>query len=472
MNRIVIILLALVCSLGATTRYFSPTGDNTTGLSWATAKTSLPTSGVNGDDICYIDGGSTSVTWNLSAYWNPPSGTSGHPITYKIGQDAGHNGIAIFNYTGVAPASNPWFTGTNYAVVSGDAGDGVKHFRLANYTLGVSNISNTTIEYVDADATGFTQFADVRSSGSPTAGCVIQYCTIRITDTNASNAIFSDTTGATGSYIAGLVVANNTFSLLYRSTLDGFGVDGIDFTGDGLTVRNNTFTGFSGTYAGGQHQDGMQSTGGTSYTKIKIYGNTFTNMTNYAVYGEALTAGFTDVYVYANIARLTSSSLTSLTVLGGFIFGIQGTTDRTFLRVIIGNNTIADYGTTSPCISLNDVAVGVATFTDCVIANNAIVNSGPIDITGNSSTTPVTNVTVSAATAPSKFTSYTTNSASNNFSLAAGSATLIGAGTDESARYTADFAGATFTAPWDVGAYKFSGGLAGRPNTSGMLVGF
>lgn len=444
------------------------------GTSWTDAWTTIGAiTGLVAGDTVYISGGAAgnTRTYNMSAYWNPTSGSAGNKITYKIGQDSAHNGTVIFNYTGVTPAGNPWVSGTNYAVFSGDAGDNGKHFRLTGYTLGVSNISNTTLEYVDADAIGFTQFADVRSSGSSTAGCVIQYCTIRITDTNASNAIFSDTTGATGSYTAGLVVANNTFNLLYRSTLDGFGVDGVDFTGDGITIRDNAFIGFSGAYTGGQHQDGIQSTGGTSYTNIRIYGNDFIDMTNYAVYGEALTAGFTDVYVYNNLARLVNSALTARTTLGGFIFGINGSTNRTFLRVVIDNNVIVDYGTTSPAIALNDVdSSAAATFTDCSIKNNALVNSGPIDITGNSTTIPVTNATLSAAVAPSKFLAYATNSLSNNFSLAAGSSTLIGVGTDESAYFTTDRLGATRTVPWDLGAYKWLG-LAGRPNVSGIVYG-
>lgn len=73
------------------------------GTSWASAwtnPTNVVWASVNPGDTIYVSGGTTSQTYTDPLYIMK-SGTAGNYITVKIGQEAGHNGVAIFNGTGI-----------------------------------------------------------------------------------------------------------------------------------------------------------------------------------------------------------------------------------------------------------------------------------------------------------------------------------------------------------------------------------
>src|SRR5258708_28991348 len=64
------------------------------GTSWANAWTALSQiTGVGASDIVYISGGPSGSTQSYTA---PSGGWSPSPATYQIGQDALHNGTALF----------------------------------------------------------------------------------------------------------------------------------------------------------------------------------------------------------------------------------------------------------------------------------------------------------------------------------------------------------------------------------------
>lgn len=466
MKRIVIILFVFACHACATTRYFSPSGDNTTGLSWATAKTSLPTSGVSAGDLCYIDGGTTSVTWNLSAYWNPPSGTAGNVITYKIGQDAGHNGTAIFNYTGGAAASNPWVSGPTYITVSGDAGDGLMHFKLTNYAVVTSNTNNIRFSYIDASSgIGSGTGAATAFQWAAVNGCELDHSDINVTVLGADNVIVATFSGAT---FDDNLIHHNTLRMPYKN--GGIGADGCALTGTGFSFYNNTVTGVrNNSYSAGQHADGIQMLNG-SY--IKIYNNTFVNCANYAVFGEAYSGDYSNVRVYNNLILNTDTEIASGSP-GGVIFGVNNGS-RSFTNVILANNVTVNLGANQASVALNNTTITPATFTGCYVANNISLDSGAISITGNSTSTVVTNVSISNANGAANFVTYSQyGGTANNYRLRAAASTLIAQGTDMSSFFTTDADGYTRAVPWDIGAYKWLAPTnAGRPNTSGMLVGF
>ena len=72
------------------------TGSNN-GTSWANAWTNITNaSGLAAGDTVYISGGSSSKSYSISS-WAPASGSSGNPITWRAGQDTGHNGTVILN---------------------------------------------------------------------------------------------------------------------------------------------------------------------------------------------------------------------------------------------------------------------------------------------------------------------------------------------------------------------------------------
>ena len=106
------------------------------GQSWGTAwKQFSNISGVQAGDTVYISGGSSgnSQTYTFSGAWTPLMGTSGGgSITYQIGQDSSHNGIAILN--GPGNSSFFQFVGIQYVTLSGNANnDGARHLVLTNW---------------------------------------------------------------------------------------------------------------------------------------------------------------------------------------------------------------------------------------------------------------------------------------------------------------------------------------------------
>src|SRR5262249_34934435 len=75
-------------------------GSSGNGQSWATAWKSVNNiSGVGQGDTVYFSGGSSGQTYNVTG-WNQTRGTASNPITYAVGQDAGHNGMVTFDGSG------------------------------------------------------------------------------------------------------------------------------------------------------------------------------------------------------------------------------------------------------------------------------------------------------------------------------------------------------------------------------------
>jgi hypothetical protein len=81
--------------------YVSPKGDNTTGLSWKTALTAIPSlqfpiSQIQPGDRIILDGGTAGYNYGMIQQWSV-SGTATSPITMTTSNAAGHNGPVIFN---------------------------------------------------------------------------------------------------------------------------------------------------------------------------------------------------------------------------------------------------------------------------------------------------------------------------------------------------------------------------------------
>ena len=84
--------------------------------------------GVSAGDTVYISGGSTSQTYTLTTPWKPTGGTSGNPITYKVGQEAGHNGIVVFDLG----TTGSWiYAPGNWVTVDGGV-NGAAHMTITN----------------------------------------------------------------------------------------------------------------------------------------------------------------------------------------------------------------------------------------------------------------------------------------------------------------------------------------------------
>lgn len=437
----------------------SATGANN-GTSWANAWTSPDSISASAGDTVYFSGGPTGQTRTyrfnsingFPGIWLPLSGTTGNPITYKIGQDAGHNGTAIFLGYGAQSGGGYWLgyqttPRPHDIIISGDAGDGLQHFQLSGYeAIGVGQeYVNARISYVNCGDIG---------GGIDFGGCTgieFDHNYARLTDPNVdhfSSAIINDTAFGGSSF------HHNTIYLPGNGS--GIGADGLQWNGDGgFDIYDNNIIGYVTTYTGGQHMDGWQGQGGA---KMRIYNNFWSGLSNYAIFGDNTTGGFTDLQIYNNVIVRCG---------GGVIVGVDGgaPTDNLFLRCILANNVV-DSGTNSigQSFAFNNVAAGKnATFTNCVASNNAVIGGQDFDFQNNPDTTKFGNVQRTPGQAVTDFRSYVADALNNNYHLAAAASTLIGQGADLSAYFTRDKDGRLYSVPWPVGAYVFE-----APQVSGQ----
>jgi hypothetical protein len=437
------------------------------GTSWATAwQNPADVTGVAPGDVVDISGGpsGSSITYtNVVTQgsngndWHPQGGAPGDPVTYRIGQDAQHDGTAIFDGQGAQyflgyPDYN---TNTNVhdVVLSGDAGDGVPHFAVKNYGLPVHGdlAQNLRISYFDFGQTEDGPIRLIPSQG----GVEIDHCLATVADLAADHFSQGEFQGATFDTDS----AHDNVIHLPAAQGTGDGADGFQWGGSGFSIYRNTIIADVVAYTGGQHQDGIQTLG-ASY--VKIWGNTIIGMTNSAIYLDGYGGDFEHVWVYDNL------------VIGGGV-GITGGPDSgalqglgrwpNFTDVVIANNTTADTWDIEPGVGLSidpyiQQSQGVTpttTFTDCVVSNNVVVNAAGFDL--DPSITADANVTLDATEAPAHFASYAPNAPSNDFHLVASDTTLRGQGTNLTQYFGVDHDGnpRPSSGAWDVGAYAYCG---------------
>jgi hypothetical protein len=466
--------------LSATTWYVDASAAGGNGTSWASAWNSLSSiSGVKAGDTVYISGGpsGSSQTYSVSGTWTPAGGSSGSPITYQIGQDSAHNGTAIFSGSGT-------FLGpVNYAIISGDAGDGNMHFAISSgYSTG-ANIGGTTgyrISYVNfgaslgdgVDGQGVTKFE-------------FDHNYVKIAGTAQDHFL---SCGINDPSFDGSKIHDNTIYVPKQAS-SANGADAFQISGSGWSLYNNLVSGYIVSWTGGgmQHQDGVQTLLGSN---IKIYGNTFQNLANSSVFMDGYYGAFAHIYIYDNVIQITSAADND---------GPQGITAEpdgapavtpSFTDVIVANNTIIDLNPyNGSCIDMGNCPGcngGTAVSMSSVYCyDNVFVNSGGLAVyspvvTGN-------NVNLTTAQAQADFVSYKPLSPGNNYHLTSAATSLIGQGVNESSYFTTDLAG--FARPasgsWDIGAYAYGSSGSGPsltispitdnaadvdPNTAGLQV--
>jgi hypothetical protein len=426
----------------------SATGANN-GTSWTNAWTSLSsTSAASAGDTVYISGGSTGSTrtYTLTSEWTPKGGSSGNPITYKIGQDSSHNGTAIFSCSG-----GNWIGGTiTYVVISGDAGDGQMHFQISN--MGGYG--------VECNQTGAHDFRiSYVNFGRVGGGLWLQ----NVYSVEVDHCYVYKTGGA--EWTDNVIRLNNTVyawdnTKLHHNTFymprsdSGSGDDCVQQGGGGVSFYSNTVIAYLDNYQGGQHSDGVQPTNG-SY--LKYYNNYFRDIANYAIYIDAYYSGFSDVLIYNNIIVLTSSALQRSAPPKGIAIG-SDQTPQTFNRVVVANNLIVDYGG-NLAIHMDPIFGG--TYTNCYMVNNYGINSGGFAAAPSGI---VTSNNISIASGTGHVVEYTALSPNNDFHLSSSDTSFKDRGTNMSSYFTTDKDGVSRPqgAAWDIGPYEGSGSTAGR----------
>jgi hypothetical protein len=216
-------------SAGATTWYVdSSVGTSGNGTSWATAWKALSNvTGVSAGDTVCISGGASgsSQTYSVSS-WKPAGGTAANRITYQIGQDAAHNGTAVFSGSGT------WFGGANNVIVSGDAGDGAMHFSCTGYgtAASINGNSNLRISYVNLGS-NLSDGMDGQNVGS----FELDHCYAYISDVSADHFFSVGFNGATWDQN---LIHDNTIYCPHLSS-NANGADFFQIGGSGYTLYNN-----------------------------------------------------------------------------------------------------------------------------------------------------------------------------------------------------------------------------------------
>ncbi len=430
---------ALFSAHAATWYVDSSVGTSGNGMSWATAWKALSNvTGVKAGDTVYISGGASgnSQTYSVSS-WSPAGGAAGNPITYQIGQDSAHNGTAVFSGSGT------WFGGANNVIISGNAGDGAMHFSCTGYgtAAGIDGTSNLRISYVNLGS----NLSD-GMDGQSVSGFQLDHCYAYISSLSADH-FFS--VGFNGTTWDQNLIHDNTIYCPHLSS-NANGADFFQIGGNGYTLYNNLLVGYNSGYTAGQHQDGLQTLDGSF---IKVYGNTFMNIQNFCVFGDAYYGGFSSVHVYNNLFMSESGAVF------GTDGGYQGPSPCTFNDIVIANNTFDCPDSGGQPIALNNVTSFATTFTSCVVANNVIINGGGTQSQGDTTSTFVDNVSLTTAQAKTDLVSYTSGSTTNNnYHLLAAATSLIGHGANESKYFTTDKDGNArpATGNWDIGAYQYT----------------
>jgi len=487
------------------------------GSSWANAWTSLTrVSGVTNGSIVYISGGplgGAGQVYSNVGDWAPPGGTAAHPITYEIGQDGTHSGVATF--TGAQPSTYAnvdgghqlmrFISGGSYFAFSGDY-QGLQQIVITNY-YAVTNSPQDM--WTTADLSGdwpenpvilcaggagvkfdhLRVFGEIESSAVNTeiawclvqppnsqAACIDMYTPCPADGQTITNSVHNCTLRGPQQYpnvvgIGATALQGGWCVAVYSNLFSPY------FLGSGVSFQN-------GSSANSVHQDGWQNLGGSN---DHCYDNIFENIPNYMVFWDPVSGNSTsNIWIYNNVFRATSNWLSEAALAAGqnenaIVIGSQvGGAAYSWSDIIVANNTMVDL------INAGASVIGIggsdpATWSNCLVANNLIYDSGlkghyVITFTSDDGSTDgirfADNYTgagayggasLSVAQLPPPggsgtvaFMSYTAFSTNNDLHLAATDTACTGQGINLSAYFgtAADGTARPASSAWDIGAYE------------------
>lgn len=299
-----LVLFASLRAIGATWYLDSDATGSNSGTSWANAWSNVSSvvwgaSGVKAGDTLTISGGTyTNATLQVGA-----SGTSSAWIRIEPSREAGHNStvprLKSINYNGnqwiwvngAKDTNYPFQTGgaiyTNQAVVTNNIGLQISHdsqnTNSQGFYVGSTAAANNWIDWVqigpicaDVDTNGWDaygiRFLNPTTNGNfKVRGCWMHHC-------KDDNANLNDITGT--------APTNYDATIFESCYMQGGGDDGIQWTENGLTLRNNFFDGHMPDFYLG-HPDHIQFSG-AARQYLKIINNVFNGNGNSIMKGEHL----------------------------------------------------------------------------------------------------------------------------------------------------------------------------------------
>lgn len=363
------------------------------GTSWANtwACNSVPWGSVSPGDTVYIDGGTTSKTYTANADSYITVGVSGtsntNRVTLRIGQDAGHNGVAIIDLDG-----HHWkgidIKGSSWVTVDGEY-NGARHIKIQNgvwhpdppvpgqgwlfYAGTGTGQLIKGIEMMTSDS-GLVAL-ELTDPGAPDVALEISNCHIH--DIRGDAVIFEGLYWWPTPRYDAVLIHHNILQGNHRTGLEtGFGADIIQ-GGSGSSIYNNEIYGAIGPVAAvTNHQDGLQA-GNSVY--FKVYNNYMHDLGN-ACFSWDRDAGFPQpdfdgyLWIYNNICTWTTTDPVTSQGIETFSTDKPG---RTVKEVRFFNNLIGDMmsygGGYNARVPIQVSPPGV------VIHNNMTINCGALN---------------------------------------------------------------------------------------------
>jgi hypothetical protein len=425
-------MVLAISARGATWYVDNSLGSSGNGQSWATAWTSLPTSGVSAGDTVYISGGSSSQTYNMTG-WAAKGGTAGNPVYYKVGTDSAHNGVVIINGSGTWNFFQP----NSYVDFNGNVG-GAIHLVVTNANVATSSTPTCIFNSTGASGIAF-RYIEFAGGIMMDAASGIEFDHCKWDPINFCNRQL---------FLQNLNVANPAENIVHDCVFQPvYGTSGLGgddgIAGYSLTVSNCYFLPqlASGTYGYGtsQHPDMIQTSAG----QILVCNNWFQGMRNYGFYGEWAYSG-SNMHVMNNV--FIGGSDQAISIGGGSISASD---------VLVANNLVID---NSLGIFMWTVGVNGSTISNVRCYNNMSINTGGNSIGGGSFTGTIVQADNLTSFPTSGFVSYTQGAGTNNnFHLNSTATTAIGQGMNDSSDFAFDRDGnpRPSAGAWDIGPYVY-----------------
>lgn len=441
--------------------------------------------------------GRFSTTYYVSTNGSDSDGgsTTNKPLlTVQKAVDTARSGDSVVISPGDYPEN---VTVTNASIsVSGTSGVAVGGFE--------ANASGFSLSNVDLNGTNVTTFSFALYLGENVASCV--FSNISVTGASGgTNSGFGgvgmagNPSGPTSARFDNVRIENPNYhafvltgsghTVTNCSVTGTTGWDAFRIVGSNIRIVNNWITNFSNTYSNANHSDVFQTLGDNEdeSTNVLVEANFVANCDGYQLgnmtdntpsVGEISNWTFRN-NVFANISRTLNLYVPNVSFY-----------NNTFYKAGRDSNWSIIYGATAAGRADNLTLYNNA-FVECA-GDETRANVGWYG--GSDATNVVANynlVVGASGSAGETKTGFATGGREANgvngqqpqfadasslvFSLSSGSS-CIGAGTDLSAYFTDDFTGSTRVAPWEIGAYEFTGSVgttatAGTVNVGTLTIG-